>query len=96
MRNSRIILCSGINLDREYINVLDYTEGQMLNLCLAHKVAEVSDYSFIRQNRDSLRTSFTYSQVLNSNYIAFQNSDYSNKWFLLPPLPLTNPATLML
>lgn len=81
MRNSRVILCSGINLDREYINVLNYTEVQMVNLCLAHKVAEVSNYSFIRQNRDSLRTSFTYSQVLNSNYIAFQNSDYDNKWF---------------
>lgn len=81
MRNSRVILCSGINLDREYVNVLNYTEQQMLNLCLANKVAEVSDYSFIRQNKDSLRTSFTYSQVLNSNYIAFQNKDYDNKWF---------------
>ncbi len=81
MRNSRVILCNNINLDREYINVLNYTEEQMLELCLEHKVAEVNNYSFIRQNRDNLYTSFTYSQVLNSNYIAFQNKDYDNKWF---------------
>ena len=78
--NSRIILCSGIKLDRNYINVLSYTEQQMLNLCLEHKVAELQDCSFIR-SKGTIQCDFTYSQGLQSNYIAFQNPDYSNKWF---------------
>lgn len=80
MRNSKIILVKNINLDRDYINVLDYTTEQMIELCNQNKVAEANDYSFIRTNR-SIMTSFTYEQCLQANYIAFQNSDYSNKWF---------------
>lgn len=78
--NSRIILVKNIHIDKQYTNVLDYSEEQMLNLCLANKVAEANDYSFIRTNR-SINVAFSYSQCLQSNYIAFQNKDYSNKWF---------------
>lgn len=80
--NSEIILCKGIRLDKDYINVLSYTENNMLSLCRSneHKVASSNDYSFIR-NTGNIFTSFTYSQCLQSNYIAFQNKDYSNKWF---------------
>lgn len=78
--NSKIILVKNINVDRDYINVLDYTTEQMLALCNQNKIAEANDYSFIRTNR-SIMASFTYEQCLQANYIAFQNSDYSNKWF---------------
>lgn len=80
--NSRIILAKNINLDRNYVNVLNYSENEMLNLVLSnnHKVAEASDYSFIK-NKGSISTSFSYEQALSSNYIAFQNKNYSNKWF---------------
>lgn len=81
MRNSKIILCHNINLDRDYVNVLDYTENQMLELCNTNKVAESNTFSFIRQSRNRIATSFDYSVALQSNYIAFQNPDYSNKWF---------------
>ena len=79
---SEIILCKGIRLDKEYVNVLSYTENQMLTLCRssAHKVASANDYSFIRTT-GNIFTNFTYSQCLQANYIAFQNKDYSNKWF---------------
>jgi len=79
---SRIILCKGIKLDKEYVNVLSYTENDMLTLCRSqeHLIAESDDYSFIR-NTGNIFTNFTYSQCLQANYIAFQNKDYSNKWF---------------
>ncbi len=79
---SKIRLCKGINLDRDYVNVLNYTESQMLALCESqdHLVAQANDYSFIR-NKGSISTNFTYDDALKSNYIAFQNKDYSNKWF---------------
>lgn len=79
---SEIILCKNIRLDKSYVNVLNYTENQMLSLCRSneHLVARDDDYSFIR-NTGNIFTNFTYSQCLQANYIAFQNKDYSNKWF---------------
>lgn len=80
--NSKIILCKGIKMDKNYVNVLSYSEEQMLQLCQSqdHLVAIANDYSFIR-NKGSISTNFSYSDALKSNYIAFQNKDYSNKWF---------------
>ena len=78
--NSRIILAKNIHIDKQYTNVLDYSEEQMLNLCLENKVAEANNYSFIRTNK-SINVAFSYNQCLQANYIAFQNPDYSNKWF---------------
>ena len=79
---SKIRLCKGINIDRNYVNVTDYSESQMLTLCESqtHLVASANDYSFIR-NKGTISTSFNYDDALQSNYIAFQNKDYSNKWF---------------
>lgn len=79
-RNSQIIMCKNIKLDREYKNVLNYTETQMLSLCRTNQVASANNYSFIRE-RGTIKTHFPYAQCLQSNYIAFQNPDYSNKWF---------------
>ena len=76
----KIILVKDIKLDRNYINVLSYTESEMLELCQANAVATQDDYSFIR-NTGNIFTNFTYSECLQANYIAFQNKDYSNKWF---------------
>lgn len=80
--NSKIILCKEIKIDREYVNVLSYTEEQMLNLCNSNdiKINEASNYTFIDRNR-KIRVAFPYSQCVQANYIAFQNPDYSNKWF---------------
>lgn len=79
-KNSEIILVKDINIDREYVNVLSYGEQQMLNLCRQKQVASRSDFSFIRTT-GNIYTQFTYEQCLQANYIAFQNPDYSNKWF---------------
>lgn len=80
--NSRIILAKGIRIDREYKNVLSYSEASMLNLLQDenHIVVFSYNYSFIR-NQGTIMTDFTYEQCLDANYIAFQNPDYSNKWF---------------
>lgn len=80
--NSKIILVKNINIDRQYTNVLSYSENQMLELCQSqgHLVASADDYSFVRPT-GTIMAGFTYSQCLQANYIAFQNHDYSNKWF---------------
>ena len=78
--NSKIWLVKNIKMDRQYTNVLSYTEEQMLQLCQENLVAQADNYSFLRPT-GSIMAGFTYSQCLQANYIAFQNSDYSNKWF---------------
>ena len=80
--NSKILLVKNIHIDRQYTNVLSYSENQMLELCRSqnHLIAESNNYSFLRPT-GSLMVGFTYSQCLQANYIAFQNPDYSNKWF---------------
>lgn len=80
--NSKIILAKNINIDRQYTNVLSYSEQEMLELCQSngHLVASANNYSFIRPT-GTIMAGFTYAQCLQANYIAFQNPDYSNKWF---------------
>ena len=78
--NSKILLVKNIKMDRQYTNVLSYTEEQMLQLCQENLVAQADNYSFLRST-GSIMAGFTYSQCLQANYIAFQNPDYSNKWF---------------
>lgn len=78
--NSKILLVKNIHIDRQYTNVLSYTEAQMLELCQSNLVAQADNYSFLRPT-GSIMAGFTYAQCLQANYIAFQNPDYSNKWF---------------
>lgn len=83
-RNSKIILCKNINIDREYKNVTSYSTNQMLALCRSqeHLIRELNDYSFIRvQERNRINTDFTYAECIQANYIAIQNPDFANKWF---------------
>lgn len=79
---SRIILSKGIKLDRSYTQVLAISETNMINLMLTndHLVSSKTDYSFIRE-RGSIKVQETYANCLKANYIAFQNTDYSGKWF---------------
>ena len=79
--NSNIYICKNIKLDKSYKDVLTYTEGQMVSLCQTNAVASANDYSFIRSERNVIKTSFSYNDALKCNYMAFQNPDYSNKWF---------------
>lgn len=81
LQNSKIIICKNIKLDKSYKDVLDYPESQMVQLCQNNAVASASNYSFIRGERGYIKTSFSYNDALKCNYMAFQNPDYSNKWF---------------
>jgi len=81
LQNSKIIICKNIKLDKSYKDVLDYPESQMVQLCQNNAVASANNYSFIRGERGYIKTSFSYNDALKCNYMAFQNPDYSNKWF---------------
>lgn len=80
-RNSRVILSKGIRMDKNYQNCLTYSEQQMVSLCTSNRVVESNDYSFIREEKNVLIVQQPYGVCLQANYLAFQNTDYSNKWF---------------
>ena len=79
-RHSRAILAKGIKLDKQYKNIVDYTETQMVNLCLANKVYEANNCSIIKNN-ESVELDVNFTVALQANYIAFENPNYGNKWF---------------
>lgn len=80
--NSRVIISRNIKVDKNYNNVLNYSENNMLELLLSenHLVRQDSTFQFININ-NRIRVNFSYQECLQANYIAFQNPNYSNKWF---------------
>lgn len=81
MKNSQIILCKNIKMDKNYNNVLNYSEADLLAICEANKLEKATNYSFVKPNGNAIDVSFSYSNCLKANYIAFQNPYYDNKWF---------------
>ena len=80
-KNSIVIICKNIKIDRNYQNCLTYSETEMYQLCYENKINMSNTFSFIRENENTLRVPFSYQECLSANYMAFQNPRYSNKWF---------------
>ena len=81
-RNSKVILAKNIRLDRDYQNTTDYSESSLLAALQSqtHFVASKTECSFIREE-NAIYLEVHYGTALTANYLAFQNPDYSNKWF---------------
>lgn len=77
-----IHLAKNIKMDKNYKSVLGYTEAQMINLITDTNniVYSATDYSFIR-DRGTIKINCKYENAVQCNYMAFQNKDYSLKWF---------------
>ena len=81
LKNSELILCKNIRLEKDYKDVLSYSESQMVTLCRSKAVASTTDYTFIRPDLNELKVNYSYGICIQCNYMAFQNPNYSNKWF---------------
>lgn len=94
MKNSEIILCSGIKLDRNYENTLSYNEEQMVNLCRNNSIYTGNTYTIL-QPQNKIRISATYESCIYANYVAFINPRYGNKWIFawVTDVRLINPST---
>lgn len=80
-RTGKCILAKNIKLDKDYKDILNYTESQMVTLVTNNAIATRTDCSFIRPDGNEIIIDVPYGTCLNANYIAFQNPDYNNKWF---------------
>lgn len=93
MKNSEIILCKGIKMDKEYENVLSYSESDIVSLCQTNKIYDGNKYSIITPNTVDIPAS--YSTCIYANYLAFINPNYGNKWFFawVSDVEFLNPGT---
>lgn len=99
MRNeSEIILCKGIKLDRNYENVLSYSESNMVTLCRNNAIYTGINYKIVGVRNDIINVSASYSTCIYANYMAFKNPLYGNKWFFawITDVKLLNPNTTQL
>ena len=79
---NKVILAKGIKLDSNYKQVLGYTESQMISLLQnqSHLVWQNNTFNF-NNNTGRISVECPYGTVITANYMAFQNTEYSNKWF---------------
>ena len=83
VRTGKVILSKNILLDKDHKNIINYTETQMVTLLSSntHLVGTYTDCSFVKQGESKIDVPMPYGTALQANYMAFQNPDYSNKWF---------------
>lgn len=82
IKNSEVIMAKEIKVDRDYKNVLNYSEQQMLDLVKANRVNGASNFGFVGDGfTNTIRVPFSYAECIQSNYLAFQNKFFANKWF---------------
>ena len=81
MKNGEIILCKGIKLDKNFENVLSYSEANMVTLCRNNAIATTTKYSILDPTVRSIDIALPYSSCITANYIAFKNPYYGNKWY---------------
>ena len=79
-RDSEIILCKGIKMDKNYENVLSYSEADMVALCRSKLVYSTTKTSILGAKANSIDISVTYAVAMYVNYMAFKNPSYGNKW----------------
>ena len=93
-KNSEIILCSGIKLDRNYENVLSYNEESMVNLCRNNQIYNAREYTFLGDT-NYIDIECEYGIAMYANYVAFINPTFGNKWIFawVTDVKLMNPST---
>lgn len=79
-RTGKVILAKNIRMDKNYNSVLAYSESDMFNLINNNAVSKIEDCSFIRES-NSIEIGLSYRTCQNANYLAFQNTTYTDKWF---------------
>lgn len=80
-RTGKCILAKDIRLDKSYTDILNYSESSMVSLVQSKAIATRTDCSFIRPDGNEIIVDVAYGTAIQANYLAFQNPDYSNKWF---------------
>lgn len=80
--NTTIHLLSGILLDNTYENTIYFANQADQYAFFTDKIVyTLTEQSYQRVERNSIRVELTMAQVMNVDYIMFKNTSYENKWF---------------
>lgn len=80
LKNSEIILCSGIDIEKNYDNVLSVSKATLVNHLRTHAEFTADDYAIIPRYKNKLIVNCPYKTALKCNYMAFKNPDYDNEY----------------
>lgn len=83
--NSTIKIYHGVPLDKEYNHTLYFKDVSAQNSYF-HGTANIvkatlSNNSYQRVNKGSMRVAIKADNIYDCNYLAFQNTSFGNKWF---------------
>ena len=79
-KNTEIILCSNIDIDKNYDNVLDVSKATLVGYLRNHSEYVGNDYTIIPRYRNRLIVKCPYATALKCNYMTFNNEDYENEY----------------
>ena len=79
--DSKLYLCQGIKLDKNYTNVINYSIDNMINLIVSKSVYESDNLNYIDYISETIKVDCPYNIAINCNYLAFQNPRHGNKWY---------------
>ena len=80
--NTVVKFCSGVKLDPTYQHTIYFNSKQEQYNFFNSKVEHtIEDRYFHRYNLNSIIVSIPVGQLYNCNYMMFQNTSFSNKWF---------------
>lgn len=78
-RNNQVILCRNINNAPDLSHVIDKTQSEMIDLCVANMVYSASDYSFIRAFDNIIQVQATYADCITASYICIIDRSLTSK-----------------
>ena len=79
---TNIYILKGVPLDKDYNNTLYFAnETDQWNTFYSFLKYHPARYSYQRENKNVLKVEILNDNLYDCNYIMFQNSNYSNKWF---------------
>lgn len=79
-KNTEIILCSNIHIDKNYDNVLDVSKSTLVGYLRTHSEFVGDDYTIVPRYRNRLIVNCPYATALKCNYMTFKNPDYDNEY----------------
>lgn len=87
--NTRVVLLSGVPLDKNYTNTLYFERtGNLLDdwqtqygVMYNYKAFEFTQHSYQRHTYNTIRVAQEADVLFKCNYMMFQNNSYSSKWF---------------
>lgn len=80
--NSHVILCKGVPLDVGYEHTIYMSDRTaQYNIINSYAKYTLSAQTYQRVSRDYIRVGYVADVIQDCNYMMFQNTSYSSKWF---------------